>query len=128
MLFQVNTDELNYYCVILNSGLKRNAMYNKVCNDLHLGSGNMCNVLSPGSVLLSANGTMAFKSCPRYEDMASFTAPEVQQGHAATTRTAIEKVGQNFSWSRDTKPEQNVPSQSSGNKFVSSQLLKGSLG
>lgn len=71
-------------------------MYNKIFDDLHLGSGNMCNVLSPGSVLLSANGTMAFKSCPRYEDMASFTAPELQQGHAASTRTAIEKVSQSF--------------------------------
>lgn len=56
----------------------------------------MCSVLSPGSVLLSANGSMAFKSCPRYEDMASFTAPEVQQGHAASTRTALEKVSPTF--------------------------------
>lgn len=53
----------------------------------------MCSVLSPGSVLLSANGGLAFKSCARYEDVASFTAPEVQQGHAASTRTAVEKVG-----------------------------------
>lgn len=53
----------------------------------------MCSVLSPGSVLLSANGSLAFKSCARYEDVASFTAPEVQQGHAASTRTAAEKVG-----------------------------------
>ncbi|KAM7371145.1 hypothetical protein PAMP_010636 [Pampus punctatissimus] len=51
----------------------------------------MCSVLSPGSVLLSANGSLAFKSCARYEDVASFTAPEVQQGHAASTRTAAEK-------------------------------------
>lgn len=58
----------------------------------NLGSGNMRKVLSPGSVLLSANGSLAFKSCARYEDMASFTAPEVQQGHAATTRMAAEKV------------------------------------
>lgn len=53
----------------------------------------MCSVLSPGSVLLSANGSLAFKSCARYEDVASFTAPEVQQGHVASTRTAAEKVG-----------------------------------
>lgn len=63
------------------------------CSALCLGSGNMCNMLGPGSVLLSANGSLAFKSCPRYEDVASFTAPEVQQGHAASTRTAAEKVG-----------------------------------
>ncbi|KAF1374187.1 hypothetical protein PFLUV_G00246940 [Perca fluviatilis] len=55
------------------------------------GSGNMCSVLSPGSVLLSANGSLAFKSCAQYEDVASFTAPEIQQGHAASTRTAAEK-------------------------------------
>lgn len=58
----------------------------------------MCNVLSPGSVLLSANGSLAFKSCARYEDVASFTAPEVQQGHAASTRTAAEKVGKLDKW------------------------------
>lgn len=52
----------------------------------------MCNVLSPGLVLLSANGSLAFKSCARYEDVASFTAPEVQQGHAASSRTVAEKV------------------------------------
>ncbi|XP_061564678.1 tyrosine-protein phosphatase non-receptor type 13 isoform X2 [Cololabis saira] len=56
------------------------------------GSGNMCNVLSPGSVLLSSNGSLAFKSCARYEDVASFTAPEVQQGHTVSTRTATEKM------------------------------------
>lgn len=53
----------------------------------------MLSVLSPGSVLLSANGNLAFKSCARHEDVASFTAPEVQQGHAASSRTAAEKVG-----------------------------------
>lgn len=67
-----------------------------LCSALGLGSGNMCNVLSPSSVLLSANGSLAFKSCPRYEDVASFTAPEVQQGHASSTRTAVEKVRLTF--------------------------------
>ncbi len=52
----------------------------------------MYSVLSPGSVLLSANGSLAFKSCARNEDVASFTAPEVQQSHTASTRTAVEKV------------------------------------
>lgn len=58
-----------------------------------VGSGNISNVLTPGSVLLSANGSLAFKSCARYEDVASYKAPEVQQGHAASSRTAAEKVG-----------------------------------
>lgn len=53
----------------------------------------MCNVLSPGSVLLSANGSLAFKNCARYEDVASYRAPEVQQGHTAFSRNAAEKVG-----------------------------------
>lgn len=53
----------------------------------------MCNVLSPGSVLLSASGSLAFKNCARYEDVASYRAPEVQQGHTAFSRNAAEKVG-----------------------------------
>lgn len=60
---------------------------------LCLCSGNMCNMLSPGSVLLSASGSLAFKSCARYEDTASYKAPEVQRGHAASSRAAAEKVG-----------------------------------
>uniref|UniRef100_A0A3Q4AKV3 KIND domain-containing protein n=1 Tax=Mola mola TaxID=94237 RepID=A0A3Q4AKV3_MOLML len=77
---------------------------------------NMRKVLSPGSVLLSANGSLAFKSCARYEDMASFTAPEVQQGHAATTRMAAEKMvvyslGMTLYWCVDYHLPQNQPVQ-----------------
>lgn len=61
-----------------------------------LGPGNICSVLSPGSVLLSANGSLAFKSCARYEDVASFTAPELQQSHSAPSRAAAEKVSEGF--------------------------------
>lgn len=43
-------------------------------------------------MLLSANGSLAFKSCARSEDVASYTAPEVQQGLTASTRAAAEKV------------------------------------
>ncbi|XP_069012389.1 FERM and PDZ domain-containing protein 2 [Embiotoca jacksoni] len=80
------------------------------------GSGNMCSMLSPGSVLLSASGSLAFKSCARYEDVASFTAPEIQQGHAASTRTAIEKMvvyslGMTLYWSVDYHLPQNQPVQ-----------------
>uniref|UniRef100_A0A3Q1FKW3 KIND domain-containing protein n=1 Tax=Acanthochromis polyacanthus TaxID=80966 RepID=A0A3Q1FKW3_9TELE len=80
------------------------------------GSGNMCSVLSPGSVLLSANGSLAFKSCARYEDVASFTAPEVQQGHATSTRTAAEKMvvyslGMTLYWCVDYHLPQNQPVQ-----------------
>ncbi|XP_034563107.1 FERM and PDZ domain-containing protein 2 isoform X2 [Notolabrus celidotus] len=80
------------------------------------GSGNMCSVLSPGSVLLSANGSVAFKSCARYEDVASFTAPEAQQGHTSSSRTATEKMvvyslGMTLYWSVDYHLPQNQPVQ-----------------
>ncbi|XP_026207565.1 tyrosine-protein phosphatase non-receptor type 13 [Anabas testudineus] len=80
------------------------------------GSCNKCSVLSPGSVLLSANGSLAFKSCARCEDVASFTAPEVQQGHAGTTRSAAEKtvvysLGMTLYWCADYHLPQNQPVQ-----------------
>ncbi|XP_040033289.1 FERM and PDZ domain-containing protein 2 isoform X1 [Gasterosteus aculeatus] len=82
------------------------------------GSGNMCSVLSPGSVLLSGNGSLAFKSCARYEDVASFTAPEIQQGQAASTRTSAEKMvvyslGMTLYWCVDYHLPQNQPVQMS---------------
>ncbi|XP_062299124.1 FERM and PDZ domain-containing protein 2 [Scomber scombrus] len=80
------------------------------------GSGNMYSVLSPCSVLLSANGSLAFKTCARYEDVASFTAPEVQQGHANSTRAAAEKMlvyslGMTLYWCVDYQLSQNQPVQ-----------------
>ncbi|XP_061612268.1 tyrosine-protein phosphatase non-receptor type 13 isoform X2 [Phyllopteryx taeniolatus] len=80
------------------------------------GSGNMCSVLSPGSVLLSANGNMAFKSCGRNDDVASFVAPEVLQDHTASTRTTAEKtlvysLGMTFYWCVDYQLPQNQPVQ-----------------
>ncbi|XP_053197591.1 FERM and PDZ domain-containing protein 2 [Scomber japonicus] len=80
------------------------------------GSGNMYSVLSPCSVLLSANGGLAFKNCARYEDVASFTAPEVQQGHANSTRAAAEKMlvyslGMTLYWCVDYQLPQNQPVQ-----------------
>ncbi|XP_016530953.1 FERM and PDZ domain-containing protein 2 isoform X4 [Poecilia formosa] len=80
------------------------------------GPGNMCTVLSPGSVLLSANGSLAFKSCARSEDVASYTAPEVQQGLTPSTRAAAEKVvvyslGMTLYWCADYHLPQNQPVQ-----------------
>ncbi|KAJ8365442.1 hypothetical protein SKAU_G00142730 [Synaphobranchus kaupii] len=51
----------------------------------------MCHIISPGSLLLSASGHLAFKNCGRSEDVSSFSAPEVLQGRALTTRLATEK-------------------------------------
>ncbi|XP_072312586.1 FERM and PDZ domain-containing protein 2 [Eucyclogobius newberryi] len=80
------------------------------------GSGNMCSVLSPGSVLLSANGSVAFKSCVRYEDAGSFSAPEAQDGHAASSRMVTEKMvvyslGMTLYWCVDYQLPQNQPVQ-----------------
>uniref|UniRef100_A0A665UY30 KIND domain-containing protein n=1 Tax=Echeneis naucrates TaxID=173247 RepID=A0A665UY30_ECHNA len=71
----------------------------------------MCSVLSPGSVLLSANGSLAFKSCARFEDVASFTAPEVQQTHAASTRTpmVVYSLGMTLYWCVDYHLPHNQP-------------------
>ncbi|KAM9716115.1 FERM and PDZ domain-containing protein 2 isoform 1-T1 [Menidia menidia] len=82
------------------------------------GSSNLCTVLSPGSVLLSASGGLAFKSCARYEDVASFTPPEVQQGHPSSTRSAAEKMvvyslGMTLYWCVDYHLPQNQPVQMS---------------
>ncbi|XP_028990190.1 FERM and PDZ domain-containing protein 2 isoform X2 [Betta splendens] len=78
------------------------------------GSCNMRSVLSPGSVLLSADGSLAFKSCARCEDVASFTAPEVRKGHPAATRSAAEKMvvyslGMTLYWCADYHLPQNQP-------------------
>ncbi|XP_041714099.2 FERM and PDZ domain-containing protein 2-like [Coregonus clupeaformis] len=86
----------------------------------HKGPGNMCSVLSPGSMLLSVTGNLAFKSCARSEDLGSFTAPEVQEGHAASNRTASEKMivyslGMTLFWSVDYQLPQNQPIQLSDN-------------
>ncbi|XP_041703413.2 tyrosine-protein phosphatase non-receptor type 13-like isoform X2 [Coregonus clupeaformis] len=82
----------------------------------HKGPGNMCSVLSPGSMLLSARGNLAFKSCARSGDLGSFTAPEVQEGHVASNRTASEKMvvyslGMTLYWSVDYQLPQNQPIQ-----------------
>ncbi|KAJ7987654.1 hypothetical protein DPEC_G00328720 [Dallia pectoralis] len=80
----------------------------------HKGPGNMCSVLTPGSMLLSATGNIAFKSCAGSEDLISFTAPEVQEGLAASNRIAAEKMavyslGMTLYWSVDYQLPQNQP-------------------
>uniref|UniRef100_A0A8C9V571 KIND domain-containing protein n=1 Tax=Scleropages formosus TaxID=113540 RepID=A0A8C9V571_SCLFO len=49
-------------------------------------------LISPWSLLLSANGQLAFKSCGVSSEVSSFTAPEMLQGRSVTTRLAMEKV------------------------------------
>uniref|UniRef100_A0A8C6TAD6 KIND domain-containing protein n=1 Tax=Neogobius melanostomus TaxID=47308 RepID=A0A8C6TAD6_9GOBI len=92
------------------------------------GTLSLCSVLSPGSVLLSANGSVAFKSCVRYEDATSFTAPEVPQGHGASSRSTTEKmvvysVGMTLYWCVDYQLPQNQVHNSYHMKIMTGKSL-----
>lgn len=52
----------------------------------------MCYIISPTSLLLSATGTLAFKKCGLSDDVSTFTAPEMLQGRASSTKPAMERV------------------------------------
>ncbi|XP_016368746.1 tyrosine-protein phosphatase non-receptor type 13 [Sinocyclocheilus rhinocerous] len=76
--------------------------------------GNMCCVISPGSMLLSAVGSIAFKSCGRAEDMSSFASPEMSQSNPSFRRQATEKMvvyslGMTLYWTVDYHLPQNQP-------------------
>lgn len=43
-------------------------------------------------MLLSATGTLAFKNCGLSDEVSTFTAPEMLQGRASSTKPAIERV------------------------------------
>uniref|UniRef100_A0A3B4XU32 KIND domain-containing protein n=1 Tax=Seriola lalandi dorsalis TaxID=1841481 RepID=A0A3B4XU32_SERLL len=78
---------------------------------------NMCNIISPTSLLLSATGTLAFKNCGLSDDVSTFTAPEMLQGRASSTKPAIERqmlvysLGMTLYWSVDFHLPQNQPVQ-----------------
>ncbi|XP_072771120.1 FERM and PDZ domain-containing protein 2-like [Nerophis lumbriciformis] len=77
---------------------------------------NMCNIISPSSLLLSATGTLAFKNCGLSEEASTFTAPEMLQGRASSTKPAIERMlvyslGMTLYWSVDFHLPQNQPVQ-----------------
>ncbi|KAF1375768.1 hypothetical protein PFLUV_G00223610 [Perca fluviatilis] len=55
------------------------------------GQNNMYNIISPTSLLLSATGTLAFKNCGLSDEVSTFTAPEMLQGRASSTKPAIER-------------------------------------
>ncbi|KAK2876971.1 hypothetical protein Q8A67_021067 [Cirrhinus molitorella] len=76
--------------------------------------GNMCCVISPGSMLLSAVGSVAFKSCGRSEDVGSFASPEMSQSNTSSRRQATEKMvvyslGMTLYWAVDYHLPQNQP-------------------
>ncbi|KAM9809133.1 tyrosine-protein phosphatase non-receptor type 13 isoform 2-T2 [Syngnathus typhle] len=80
------------------------------------GQNNMCNIISPTSLLLSATGSLAFKNCGLSEEASTFTAPEMLQGRASSTKPAIERMlvyslGMTLYWSVDFHLPQNQPVQ-----------------
>ncbi|XP_053357962.1 FERM and PDZ domain-containing protein 2 isoform X3 [Clarias gariepinus] len=81
-----------------------------------IGHSNICSIISPTSMLLSANGTLAFKNCTVTDEVCAFTAPEMLQGRAISTRMAMEKMivyslGMTLYWSVDYHIPQNQPVQ-----------------
>ncbi|XP_036403195.1 tyrosine-protein phosphatase non-receptor type 13 [Megalops cyprinoides] len=80
------------------------------------GHNNMCNIISPGSFLLSASGNLAFKNCVLSDEVRTYTAPEMLQGRTIGTRLAVEKMiiyslGMTLYWSVDYQLPQNQPIQ-----------------
>ncbi|XP_062389295.1 tyrosine-protein phosphatase non-receptor type 13 [Sardina pilchardus] len=78
------------------------------------GSGGACSVITPGSLLLSSAGGVAFKSCARFEGVASFTAPETTQSRSASSRANPEKMsvyslGMTLYWTVDYQLPSNQP-------------------
>uniref|UniRef100_A0A8B9HLG6 KIND domain-containing protein n=1 Tax=Astyanax mexicanus TaxID=7994 RepID=A0A8B9HLG6_ASTMX len=100
--------------------------------DLHApllpaGSANPCSIISPGSMLLSASGSIAFKTCSRSEDVASFTSPEMVLARTSSSRQDVEKMvvfslGMTLYWTADYQLPQNQPVQLSNH--LNSLLLK----
>uniref|UniRef100_A0A3B4B6M0 KIND domain-containing protein n=1 Tax=Periophthalmus magnuspinnatus TaxID=409849 RepID=A0A3B4B6M0_9GOBI len=78
---------------------------------------NMCNIISPTSLLLSASGTLAFKSCGLSDEVSTFTAPEMLQSRAGATKPTTERqmlvysLGMTLYWSVDFHLPQNQPVQ-----------------
>ncbi|KAF3708267.1 FERM and PDZ domain-containing protein 2 [Channa argus] len=80
------------------------------------GHNSMYNIISPSSLLLSASGTLAFKNCGLSDEVSTFTAPEMLQGRASSTKPAIERMlvyslGMTLYWSVDFHLPQNQPVQ-----------------
>ncbi|XP_065109392.1 FERM and PDZ domain-containing protein 2 [Paramisgurnus dabryanus] len=78
--------------------------------------GNMCCIISPCSTLLSTSGRIAFKTCSRSEDLASFTSPEISQNNAylkmqATEKMVIYSLGMTLYWTVDYLLPQTQPVQ-----------------
>ncbi|XP_009305697.1 FERM and PDZ domain-containing protein 2 isoform X2 [Danio rerio] len=84
--------------------------------DLSYKGHNICNIITPASLLLSATGTLAFKNCAMTDEVCAFTAPEMLQGRTVSTKLAMEKIivyslGMTLYWSVDYHLPQNQPIQ-----------------
>ncbi|XP_041865921.1 tyrosine-protein phosphatase non-receptor type 13 [Melanotaenia boesemani] len=80
------------------------------------GHNNMCNIISPTSLLLSATGTLAFKNCGLSDEVSAFAAPEMLQDRASSTKPATDRMlvyslGMTLYWSVDFHLPQNQPVQ-----------------
>ncbi|KAK3559799.1 hypothetical protein QTP86_020780 [Hemibagrus guttatus] len=79
------------------------------------GPGNLCSVISPGSILISPSGSVAFKTCGRTDNVASFTSPEMTVAQSSSSKEAVEKMliyslGMTLYWTVDYQlpPNQSV--------------------
>uniref|UniRef100_A0A8C1YFX1 KIND domain-containing protein n=1 Tax=Cyprinus carpio TaxID=7962 RepID=A0A8C1YFX1_CYPCA len=80
--------------------------------DLSYKGHNICNIITPASLLLSATGTLAFKNCAVTDEVCAFTAPEMLQGRAISTKLIIiYSLGMTLYWSVDYHLPQNQPIQ-----------------
>uniref|UniRef100_A0A671PZ97 KIND domain-containing protein n=1 Tax=Sinocyclocheilus anshuiensis TaxID=1608454 RepID=A0A671PZ97_9TELE len=73
---------------------------------------NICNIITPASLLLSTTGTLAFKNCAMTDELCAFTAPEMLQGRTISTKLIIVySLGMTLYWSVDYHLPQNQPIQ-----------------
>lgn len=56
------------------------------------GHNNMCSIISPTTLLLSATGSLAFKNCGLSDEVSTFAAPEMLQDQASSTKPATDRV------------------------------------
>uniref|UniRef100_A0A8C7YK97 Uncharacterized protein n=1 Tax=Oryzias sinensis TaxID=183150 RepID=A0A8C7YK97_9TELE len=82
------------------------------------GHNNMCSIISPTTLLLSATGSLAFKNCGLSDEVSTFAAPEMLQDQASSTKPATDRVGMlvyslgmTLYWSVDFQLSQNQPVQ-----------------
>uniref|UniRef100_A0A4W4DVW3 KIND domain-containing protein n=1 Tax=Electrophorus electricus TaxID=8005 RepID=A0A4W4DVW3_ELEEL len=78
---------------------------------------NICNIISPASLLLSATGTLAFRNCAMMEEARAFTAPELAyvslrtQDISLSFQMIVYSLGMTLYWSVDYHLPQNQPIQ-----------------